>query len=382
MAPGNALTSIDLGALHLPPGPISASILSDLPLGVSRALYYGASESVGGGVASPSRTWYLPGLAAINPITQTVTIANPSADVTGIAIQTIDPAGNQHLTVGHVAAYGRGTFLIGSTGSGPGVSALVLAEHPVAVEYTAYQGAPDGLTNSVGVRDLSHLWYVADGENSSQISDHLVILNPNPRSAAQVMVRVYAAPPLIAGGQALPFTSTSLVVTPSSRVTLDLTTMSPPPSFGVVLTSSQPVAVNRVVTYGPGQHRVAVATAAERAAPAWIFPSGNTSVREAVNGTTVDTGFAETLFLFNPSPTDSVPLDLSVIDRNGQVVHQLSLTLSQGQRLALNMNQLGLPPGHHATIVRSGNGARFIAEQTVTFNGGRNAYTGPGVAAG
>jgi hypothetical protein len=125
-----------------------------------------------------------------------------------------------------------------------------------------------------------------------------------------------------------------------------------------------------------------VVTAAERAAPAWIFPSGNTSAREVVNGRTVDTGYAETLFLFNPSQTNDVPLDLSVIDSSGRVLHQLSMTLSQGQTLALNMNQLGLPPGHHATIVRSGNGTRFIAEQTVTFNGGRNAYTGPGVAAG
>ena len=168
----------------------------------------------------------------------------------------------------------------------------------------------------------------------------------------------------------------------SSRLTVDLATLTSLPSFGLVLTSSQPIAVNRVLTYGPGQHRAAVTMAVEHAAPTWVFPSGDTSAREVVNGATVDTGYAESLLLFNPSPTDTLTLAISVTDTSGQMLHQLSATLMQGQCLTVNMNQLGLPAGRHATFVRSANGAHFIAEQTLYFNGGRNASTGPGIPMG
>jgi hypothetical protein len=382
MAPGNALTSLDLGALHVPPGPVSASILSDKPLGASRALYYGAAESAGSGAASPSQTWYLPGITTINPLTQTVTIFNPNATVTGIAIQTIDAAGNRQVRTGHVNGDSSGIFFIGSRGPGPGASALVVAEQPVIAEYTAYQGAPAGLTTSMGVRDLSHVWYVADGENTTLVSSHLVLLNPDTRYAAQVTLRLYAASPLVAGDHALPISTTSLTVAASSRATVDLAGLTPPPSFSLVLTSSLPIAVNRVLTYGPGQHRAAVTMAVEHAAPAWAFPSGDTSTREVINSDTVDTGYAETLLLFNPSLTDTLTLAISTTDTGGQVLHQFSTTLTQGQCLAVSMNQLGLPPGRHATFVRSANGAHFIAEQVVYFNGGRNAYTGPGIPMG
>ena len=382
MAPGNALTSIDLGALHLPPGPISASILSDQPLGASRALYYGTSESVGGGATNPSQTWYLPGITAINPLTQTVTILNPNAAVTGIAIETIDAAGNRQLSTGHVNGYSSSTFSLGPTHPGPGVSAWVVAEHPVIAEYSAYQGAPDGLTSSMGVRDLSHVWYVADGENTSLVSNHLVLFNPSTRYPAQVTLQIYASRPLVAGDHALPTNSTTLTVPASSRMTVDLATLTPPPSFSLALTSTQPIAVNRVLTYGPGQHRADVAMAVEHAAPTWVFPSGDTSAREVVDGTTVDTSHAETLLLYNPSLTDTLTLALSVTDTTGQVLHQFSATLAQGQCLAVDMNQLGLPAGYHATFVRSANGARFVAEQMVYFNGGRSAYTGPGIPLG
>ena len=118
----------------------------------------------------------------------------------------MDPAGNRRLSTGHVNGFSSGTFLLGPTGPGPGVSAMVIAEQPVIAEYTAYQGTPDGLTTSMGVRDLSHVWYVADGENSRLVSSHLALLNPSSRYAAQVTLRLYAAAPLVAGGQALPLT--------------------------------------------------------------------------------------------------------------------------------------------------------------------------------
>lgn len=372
LAAAHALTTIDIGALHLPPGPIGATLLADRPVAGERSLYFGSSASVGTGAAAPSTTWYLPGLAATAPITQVVTISNPGGEATGLSLETITDGGVVRVTTSHVDPYARRSFTIAGRGQNPGLATIVTADQPVVAEYTAYLAAPAGITGAVGVRDLSRLWYSAEGYHNRTWGDHLVILNPDSHFAARITVRLFGQ----AGSKAAAVTA-SVVVPAGRRASVDLGPIAPGSAFSMVLTSSVPVALNRVETFGPGESRAALSVGIERPALTWSFPAGDTSAGQR-DGHGPGAGYGEFLLLFNPTATRAT-LRLDVLDSTGATLRQLTYGLPPLGRLSVDMSRVGVPRGLHATIVAGTNGVRFVAEQSVYFNDGLGGYSGPGV---
>jgi len=279
-----------------------------------------------------------------------------------------------------VDAHGRRAFVIARLGQDPEIAAIVVADRPVVAEYTASLADPDGITGAMGIRDLSHRWYDAEGYQNLATGDHLAILNPDPGQAARLTLAFYLPNPPRLHGVALPMGTASLLVGPMARASLDLAAYTRAGAFTTVLTSTLPIAVNRTTTFGPGRSRAAAAPSVERSAARWLFPSGDTSASEAVPGGGRSTNFREFLLLFNPSSTRATRVSLEVDGASGPLLHRGGFTLLPRQRLTIDMARLGVAAGKHTTLVTSASGVPIVAEQSVYFNDGLGSYTGPGVA--
>ena len=382
LAPPHALTQVALSALGLPPAGLGVTVRADRPVESQRVLQYGTSASLVGGSAAPATTWYLPGLAAGKPESQIITVSNPNSTGAGMTLETITEQGRRQFTLAHVDGFGRRQFTIARGGHDPAMATIVIADEPVVAEYTAYLTGPSALTGAMGVSDLSHVWYGAEGYHNASMGERLVLLNPDPLQAAKVVLAAYLSTPKTLGGSPQPVASTTLVISPESRLSYDLARLTPAGAFTTALTSTLPIAVNRVTTFGPNQARAALARGVERTAAAWVFPAGDTStVEQGANGS-IARNFHEFLLLLNPAANKTTQLSVAISDPTGKALYHGIATLLPRSRVTLDMARLGIPPGKHVTVISSTNGTRFVAEQTIYFNDGLGCVTGQGVPIG
>jgi hypothetical protein len=147
----------------------------------------------------------------------------------------------------------------------------------------------------------------------------------------------------------------------------------------MLLTSTIRIAVNRMMTFGPAESRVAMVSAVERTASSWMFPGGNTSVQERFSSGLVANNFKEYLMLFNPYPSKILKVTVQTNGPVGASLLRTKLTLAPLSRVTLAMNAL-VAPGHHVTSITSTNGTQFVAEQSLYFNGDLGGVAGVGTA--
>ncbi len=372
-APGGAITDIDMGLWNLPAKPYALSLLADQSVAAARILQYGGGAGVESGVSSPATHWYFPGTAATVPITQQITVSNPGADAVGITLSEIGNTGLLGTITGHVNGFGRQTFVVASKGRDPDLGIVLTADKAVAADYTAFLPGGNPLTTVQGIRDLSHLWYSAEGYQSQGWSDHLVVLNPDPRTTARLTITAYGTSVVTAAHPAQSMTETVL---PQQRATIDLSTLGITGSFSTVISSTIPIAVNRAETFGTGERSAVLSPAIERPATGWTFPVGLTGDSNGF------TGASEFVLLFNPSASAPARISISILAANGTTIRPPAMIVQPRQRATLDLAKLGLPAGRNAVVLIGTNNVPFIAEQSVYYANGNAGFTGPGVPAG
>ncbi len=371
-APADAFTDIDLSTWNLPAKPYGLNLLADQPVAGTRVMYYGTGASVVPGIASASTHWYFPGTAATTPITQEVTLSNPRAEAAGITLTEIGDTGVLRTITGHVNGHGQHTFTVARGGRDPDLALVLSSDQPVAAEYTAFLPGGNPVVGVQGIRDLSHVWYSAEGYESKGWSDHLVVLNPNERTTARLTIVAYGTKPVSAAHPAAAMTGTIL---PQQRATIDLSTLGITGSYSTVITSTIPIAVNRTESFGTKEQSAVLSPGIGRPSTSWTFPSGATGISPIFDGA------SEFLLLFDPSSTKSASLSLSILAANGTVIHPPPFVLQPRQRFTVDLAKLGLPPGRNAVVVQSTNQVPFVAEQSVYYNKGVAGFSGPGVPA-
>ncbi|HXT35723.1 MAG TPA: hypothetical protein VN837_09115, partial [Chloroflexota bacterium] len=379
LAPPHAFTDIDPGAASRPNQANGLTMQSDQPLAGSRVLLYGSAASVIAGTGAPSTHWYFPGLAATSPMTQVVTISNPGSEPAGITLTQLGDTGFLGAITGHVDAESQRSFVVASGGHDPDLAVVLTADTPVVAEYTAYLPGADPMTGAVGIRDLSHIWYSAEGYQTKGWGDHLVVLNPDPARPARVTMTAYS-PSANRAGKPPPFLTT--IIPARERATIDLSTLGISGSFSTVLTSTVPVAVNRTELFGQSESAAILSPGVERPSVEWVFPSGALGTAPAGGSLPVFAGAGEFLLLFNPSPTQVGQVSLTLYGSTGTIIRPAPLVLEPRQRLTIDLAKLGIPPGRNAAILQSTNGVPFVAEQSVYYNNGKNGFSGPGVPIG
>jgi hypothetical protein len=232
----------------------ATTVRASAPVLVERAMYFrGPNGTWEGGHASAGVTtgalnWFLAEGSTGDFFEMFVLIGNPNESAVTATIQYSTPSGVARTETRTLPASSRTTIPV-DTLPGLGntdVSVSVTATSPVIVERSMYwPGVPGpwhGGHNSLGVMTLGTRWALAEGEIGGADSASSFILLANPgNTTASVTLTFYRS-----GAGPLQVTRS---VPARSRRTVDASTvgLESGERFGVVVTSTQPIAVERSI---------------------------------------------------------------------------------------------------------------------------------------
>jgi hypothetical protein len=232
----------------------ATSVRSDQPILVERAMYFNGPHGIYEGghgsaaVSAGARNWFLAEGATGEYFETFVLISNPNAFEVDATIQYLTPAGLARTETRTLAANSRTTILIDAL---PGlaateVSCSISASDNIIVERSMYwPGVPGpwhGGNNSVGITTLGTRWALAEGEVGGADGAETFVLLANPGTAAANVSLVYYRE-----------SGTPITITRTVPARSRLTVSSSPlgfgsgERFGVAITSSQPIAVERSI---------------------------------------------------------------------------------------------------------------------------------------
>jgi autotransporter-associated beta strand protein len=231
------------------------------PASAERAMYFGTVPLFDGGhesagVTAPSTTWFL-AEGATGPFFETfLLLANPG-DIDATATLTYLPAGGSPIPVTKsVPAHTRVTVNIETESlqlSNAAVSTQVVSTQPILVERSQYwpDPAPNWYEahNSFGVTALATRWGLAEGRvgNVAGVANaqtYILLANPGlvPVNVTITFLRDNGAAPLTKTFTVQPTTRFNVPVGPGTDVP-ELSNE----TFGALITSDQPIAVERAV---------------------------------------------------------------------------------------------------------------------------------------
>ena len=256
------------------------------------------------------------------------------------------------------------------------VSALVTSPDPIYVSRTIVRRLRDGTllggSTTPGVTAPGKTWLFAEGYTGMSYQEYLAIFNP---SGAAANVTVQAAPQAGAAADAEP----RIVTIPAqSRLTFDVRSqfsIAYGRPTGLIVTSDQPVAAERVEYFGDGvgsgKFGSTVAGGVASAASTWTLPYGSSG------GATGDQLY---LTVVNPGSSDTVQVTVHVGDQNGKAVGTVSpITVPARTRRTLSSSQmLGSSAVVPFATTLSSTGP-VVVEGAQYFSGSPNAGSHPGV---
>jgi hypothetical protein len=232
----------------------ATTVRSDQPILVERAMYFsGAHGAYEGGhgsaaVTTGARNWFLAEGSTGTLFEMFVLISNPNAFAVTATVQYLTPAGLARTETRSLPANSRTTIAVdGLPGLGnTDVSCSISASDNIIVERSMYwPGVPGpwhGGHNSVGTTTLGTRWALAEGEVGGADTAQSFVLLANPgTTAASVTLTYYREN----GSAAF---NVSRTVGARSRLTVSASEVGlANEKFGVVVTSSQPLAVERSI---------------------------------------------------------------------------------------------------------------------------------------
>jgi autotransporter-associated beta strand protein len=242
----------------------------DAPGVAERAMYFGTDPFWKGGhestgATAPSASWFLAEGATGSFFETFVLIANPEDTPATGTITYLPSTGVPVSKPFTVPAAGRLTINIESEDpslANAAVATQVTANHPVIVERAQYWPDPAPLWteahNSFGVTNLGTKWGLAEGRQGGSAGNQTYILLANPGdTAAQVTITFLRE-------NGAPFDKV-FSVQPKSRFNVDTGPGTLVPelideSFGALIVSDQPIAVERAMYSNAGNHVWAAGT--------------------------------------------------------------------------------------------------------------------------
>jgi hypothetical protein len=236
------------------------TVKSDVPILVERAMYFRNGEpmfvggAASGAVPQGSTHWFLAEGQSSGFFSTFVLVANPNDSPVDLDVRYLTASGvarEDHITLD---ATQRLTLHLNDMPElqNSDVSTDISASAPVIAERTMYwpnnPGPWYGSHNSAGATELANRWGLAEGEMGGPEGAMTYVLLANPGSvAADVTLTYYRE-------NGLPPLTATRHVEPGSRLTTDSTDagLSDGERFGVVVSSTQPIAVERSVYWNSG----------------------------------------------------------------------------------------------------------------------------------
>ena len=287
--------------------------------------------------------------------TESLALTNPSASAATVTITYYYQGGaSPRAHTYQLPALGHSVLNINQeAGANQSVSMIVQSTRPIVAERTMYtqKGSFSAATDSLGSSFLNTTWYFAEGNTTSGWNTLLSVLNPNNQTVTLSIT-------YLLNGHAEHGQSSSFSVAARSRGTIILNNDLPNQQFGMIVSASVPVLVERPEYLVSGTyHGGSALIGATAPQSAWYFGDGNTTP-----------GFTEQLILTNPSP-NTASAQIRYLTASGQVITQ-NVSVPGYTRLPVSVNSV-VSAALHATAITAS--APIIAERqdffTTLFDG-------------
>ncbi len=248
---------------------VSTMVSSDRDIVVERSVYGGnrAWSHSSRGVTSARRTWYV-AEGSTGPGMETwIVVQNPNRTTANVTLSYMTSKGPRSGPAVRVPASSRRTFNASDSVPGIwGVSAKVASDLPIVVERATYGADRTWGQCSTGVNLPATTWYLAEGYVGSGIESWIVVQNPTyPETAVHVDYMTEAG--IVSGP--------SVLVPSSSRATIDVSGTIRGGGAAAVVTSGNPVVVERAM-YGNSRAWGHSSSAAILPARTWYLAEGST----------------------------------------------------------------------------------------------------------
>jgi photosystem II stability/assembly factor-like uncharacterized protein len=312
----------------LPNLAFSTRVDSDQPIAVERSLFVGFDGSAVPGIPGPARSWLFAEGVTADPFQTWLLIQNPnsvSANTTITYLLRDQPPVVQAL--GALAPNSRTSIFVNQVLPNQEFGVRVDSDQPVIVEESTFRFPGNAATTVAGANMASTNWFFAEGSSVQSppgpVDTFLLLENPQQIAANRISVTLFGTN----GGQ----TAFQISMPPNSRRTIFLNDFLPNSSFGIRVSSDQPIVAERSEFFGPEPRGATATVGATSLATQWNLAEGSTQPP-----------FQTSISVLNPnSDPTSVRMDFQL--ENGQVVTQnfaaganSKLTVNVGDFLANN----------------------------------------------
>jgi hypothetical protein len=232
------------------------TVHADKPILCERAMYFKNGDTMFRGghssaaVPAGSTHWFLAEGQTGDFFETFVLLANPNPEPVDVTIRYLTNNGVARVDTRRLGPTSRDTIVADNIPeiAATDVSFDISATGPIIAERSMYWGPWYGAHNSMGVTDLGTSWALAEGEVGGQFGANSYILVANPGTQpADVTLTFYRE-----GGRP-PLTLTRTVQA-GTRVTVPASEapFEGAEKFGAIITSSQPIAVERSIYWNEG----------------------------------------------------------------------------------------------------------------------------------
>ncbi len=307
----------------LPNLAFSTRVDSDQPIAVERSLFVGFDGSSVPGIPAPARSWLFAEGVTADPFQTWLLVQNPNSVAATTTITYLlrdQPPVVQAL--GALPPNSRTSIFVNQVLPNQEFGVRVDSDQPVIVEESTFRFPGNAATTVAGANMASINWFFAEGSSvqgppspPSPVDTFLLLSNPQ-QVAATVTTTLFST----AGGQ----TSFQIAMPANSRRTIFLNDFLPNASFGIRVSSDQPIVAERSEFFGPEPRGATATVGASSLAAQWSLAEGSTQPP-----------FQTSISVLNPNGSaTAVRMDFQL--ENGQVITQ-NFIANANSKLTVNV---------------------------------------------
>ena len=300
--------------------------------------------------------WYFAEGNVLN-YAERLALLNPSASIANVRFILLRQPGPSVIRETTIPAGGRADLVLNDLFNDTDtVPAIVESNAPILVE--RYMDFESDISMTVGVRNLSRVWYFAEGATDDTNRTFLVLFNPQS-AEAQITLSYIRDDGLVNTPQ-------RINVPAGERRVIVVGDQLNGARFGMRVIANRPIVAERTVIFGPGStldsggvHTTAGVTELPRR---WYFAEGTT-----------EPPFKMNIMVLNPN-NQTANVAVTFMTSDGTSLTR-RYAVPATTRLAINVNDV-VPQLGVATTVDADR--PVVAERTISWNDGRAGTAGPG----
>lgn len=226
----------------VPNAAIATTITSDVPIVAERSMYFGTGSHGSTGVTQPGTQWYMAEGYTGGGDDTWILLANPGGSATQATVRFLQENGVVTTRSYSMAAHTRLNVWANQIVPNVAFATQVTSTLPIVAERAMYFGPSNarGGDNSEAAAQPAQTWNLAEGSTQAGWMTFILALNPGD-SPAHLSFRFLQ--------EAAAATVQTYTVAPHSRFTLQMNQVLPGVAFSTIVSSDQPVVVERVMYF-------------------------------------------------------------------------------------------------------------------------------------